>query len=69
MRRVAERRRGVSGLLTRRPQIDSYCDPAGQELSGINQVDQLRRIVDLYDRGLVSSEELRRQQERTLRIE
>ena len=69
MRRVAERRRGGAGLLTRRPQIDVHADPAGAEGPGIYQVDQLRRIVDLYDRGLVSGEELRRQQERALASE
>ena len=66
MRRVAERRRGGAGLLTRRPQIDSPTDLTGAEGPGISQVDQLRRIVDLYDRGLVSGEEVRRQQERAL---
>ena len=68
MRRVAERRRGGAGLLTRRPQTD-HPDPTGSHGAGINQADQLRRIVDLYDRGLVSGEELRRQQERALASE
>ena len=66
MKLVAGRRRGGAWLLTRRPQIDSCADPTGRERQGIDQVDQLRRIVDLYDRGLVSREELRRQQERAL---
>ena len=67
MRRVAQRRRSTGGLLTRRPQLDGYPSPGGR--SEVSPVDQLRRLVDLYDRGLVTQEELRRQQERALRLE
>ena len=69
MRRVAPRRRDHGGLLTRRPQLDTFPDPSDEEAFGVDWVDQLRRLVDLYDRGLVSREQLRRQQERALRLD
>ena len=49
MRRVADTRTGRPGLLARRPWIDRSFHPA------------LRALVDLYDRGLRSAEELSRQ--------
>ena len=66
MQRVARRRRPDTGLLTRRPQIDPFVgDEAGH--GGIDWVDQLRQVLELYDRGLVSLEEVRRQQAAALR--
>jgi hypothetical protein len=56
-------------LLVRRPQLDVLPDPTSEEPLGIDWVDQLRRLVDLYDRGLVSREQLREQQERALRLD
>jgi hypothetical protein len=69
MRRVAPRRRDHGGLLTRRPQLDAFPDRTGEDSYGIDWVDQLRRLVDLYDRGLVSREQLRSQQERIIRLD
>ena len=69
MRRVTSRRRDHGGLLTRRPQLDVLADPTSEEPLGIDWVDQLRRLVDLYDRGLVSREQLHEQQERALRLD
>jgi hypothetical protein len=67
---VAQRRRESGGLLTRRPQLDVFPDPSDDDMvNGVDWVDQLRRLVDLYDRGLVSREQLRRQQERVLRLD
>lgn len=59
MRRVADTRRGRPGLLARRPWIDRSFSP--EQASVVNLADQLRELVDLYDRGLLSAEELARQ--------
>jgi len=66
MRQVAERRPECGGLLVRRPQLGTFPDESGEDAYGIDWVEQLRRLVDLYDRGLVSREQVRRQQERML---
>jgi hypothetical protein len=50
----------------RRPNLGTFPNQSGDDDDGIDWVEQLRRLVDLYDRGLVSSEQVRRQQERML---
>jgi hypothetical protein len=59
MRRVADSRGDRPDLLARRPWIDRSF--AADPTPGVNPVDQLRELVDLYDRGLLSREELERQ--------
>lgn len=67
MKQVAEKRPDCGGLLVRRPQLGTFPNQSGDETDGTDWVEQLRRLVDLYDRGLVSGEQVRRQQERMLR--
>ncbi|GAB3787636.1 SHOCT domain-containing protein [Nocardioides ungokensis] len=59
MKRVAHTREYSPDLLARRPWIDRSfaADPS----PGVNPVDQLRELIDLYDRGLLSREDLERQ--------
>jgi len=45
--------------LARRPWIDRSFHPATSSV--VNLADQLRALVDLYDQGLLSAEELSRQ--------
>jgi len=59
MRRVADTRAGRPGLLARRPWIDRSFHPVTSSV--VNLADQLRALVDLYDQGLLSAEELSRQ--------
>lgn len=59
MRRVADTRVDRQDLLARRPWIDRSF--ATDPTPGVNPADQLRELVDLYDRGLLSREELGRQ--------
>ena len=59
MKRVADTRGARPGLLTRRPWIDRSFSPDHGPV--VNVADQLRELVDLYDRGLLSADELARQ--------
>lgn len=59
MRRVSDSREGRASLLSRRPWIDRSFTP--DRTPGVNLADQLRELVDLHDRGLLSTEELERQ--------
>jgi hypothetical protein len=61
MHRVAWSRRGHVGVLRRRPTLDTTTD-ASSTAVGVRRVDEVRALVDLYDRGLLSEEELERQQ-------
>ncbi len=59
MRRVSDTREGRAGLLSRRPWVDLSFTPRRAPVPDV--ADQLRELVDLYDRGLLSAEELDRQ--------
>jgi hypothetical protein len=59
MRRVAHPRGDLPDLLARRPWIDLGF--AAGPAPGVSPTDQLRELVDLYERGLVTREELDRQ--------
>jgi hypothetical protein len=59
MRRVAKTRRGHPDLLTRRPWLDHSITATATP--GVNRADQLRALVELFDRGHLSREELSRQ--------
>lgn len=59
MRRVADTREDSPDLLARRPWIDRSF--SAEPTPRVNPVDQLRELADLYDRGLLSREELERQ--------
>lgn len=60
MRRVAESRRDHPDVLARRPWVDrTIFSRAGTPR--VSTVDQVRELVDLYDRGLLSQEEFDRQ--------
>jgi len=61
MERVAWSRREHVGVLRRRPTLDTSTDP-GSAPAGVRRVDQVRALVELYDRGLLSEEEFERQQ-------
>ncbi len=64
MRRVADTREGRPGLLARRPWIDRSF--RSERTPGVNLVDQLRELVELYDRGLLSTDEFARQRAKLL---
>ena len=66
MHRVAWSRRGHVGVLRRRPTLDTTADPSSTA-AGVRRVDQVRALVDLYDRGLLSEEELEREQAEVFR--
>jgi hypothetical protein len=59
MRRVADSRRDRPGLLVRRPHLDrrGIASPGRH----VNPVDQYRALISLFDRGLLSAEELQAQ--------
>jgi hypothetical protein len=59
--RVAWSRRRHVGVLRRRPRLDTSADPLAPP-PGVRRVDQVRALVDLHDRGLLSEEELEHQQ-------
>jgi aryl-alcohol dehydrogenase-like predicted oxidoreductase len=60
MRRVAESRREHPDVLARRPWVDrTIFSRSG--IPGPSTVDQVRELVDLFDRGLLSQEEFERQ--------
>ena len=62
MRRVAASRRQHLDLLRRRPTLD----PVTVE-QPVRRVDQLRALLRLVDRGVLSPEEFDRQQEKVYR--
>ena len=62
MKRVASSRRSHIDLLRRRPLLDPVVvtSPAS---AAVGRVDQLRVLLHLVERGVISAEELERQQE------
>ena len=66
MRRVASSRRSHVDLLRRRPLLDPVVVTSATS-AAVNRVDQLRALLHLVDQGLLSAEELERQQESSLR--
>jgi hypothetical protein len=66
MKRVASSRRSHVDLLRRRPLLDPV-EETSPASAAANRVDQLRVLLHLVDRGLLSAEELERQQESILR--
>ena len=66
MRRVASSRRGNVDLLRRRPVLETAgLDPPAPDAE--RRVDQLRALMRLVERGVLSAEEFERQEERVLR--
>lgn len=63
MRRVATSRRQHLDLLRRRPTLD----PVAVEQQPGQRLDQLRALLRLVDRGVLSPEEFDRQQEKVYR--
>ena len=66
MRRVALSRRQHVDLLRRRPTLD----PAPVErpaVGAVRRVDQLRALLGLVDRGVLSAEEFERQEAKVFR--
>ena len=63
MGHVTASRRGRVDLLRRRPEWGHGQVPS-PELDAVRRVDQLRALVRLVERGLLSAEEFERQQER-----
>ncbi|MGY2702362.1 MULTISPECIES: hypothetical protein [unclassified Nocardioides] len=64
MRRVAASRRQHLDLLRRRPTLD----PVPVERPGaVRRVDQLRALLQLVDRGVLSAEEFERQERKVYR--
>jgi hypothetical protein len=53
-------------VLRRRPTLDTTADPSSTA-AGVRRVDQVRALVDLYDRGQLSEEELEREQAQVFR--
>ncbi len=64
MRRVAETRAGRPALLSRRPWIDRGF--RSERATCVNLADQLRELLDLQERGLLSADELASQQSKLL---
>ena len=66
MRRVASDRRRHVDLLRRRPVLDAVpVDPTAPE--AVRRVDQLRALLHLVDRGVLSAGEFERHQEKVFR--
>lgn len=66
MRRVAGSRRQHVDLLRRRPTLDPVA--VEQPVTGaVRRVDQLRALLGLVDRGVLSEEEFERQEEKVYR--
>lgn len=66
MKRVAQTRENHPGVLSRRPAIDRPLAETTVPLP-VDEVDQLRELVDLVDRGLLSREEFERQRRKVTR--
>ena len=66
MRRVASSRRGHVDLLRRRPALGPMATPAAAP-EALRRVDQLRALMRLVERGVLSAEEFERQEERVFR--
>jgi hypothetical protein len=60
VRRVGGSRRFLVDLLRRRPALDRGEVPPA-EAAGLRRVDQVREVLDLVDRGLLSEEEFEKQ--------
>lgn len=66
MRRVASSRRGHVDLLRRRPVLEPMLlDAPGPD--AVRRVDQLRALLRLVERGVLSAEELERHEESAFR--
>jgi len=66
VKRVASDRRRHVDLLRRRPVLDAV--PVDPTASGaVRRVDQLRALLHLVDRGVLSADEFERQQEKVFR--
>ena len=67
MKRVASSRRSHVDLLRRRPALDQVVvsSPAS---AAVGRVNQLRVLLHLVERGVISAEELERQQETLTRL-
>jgi hypothetical protein len=63
MRRVSASRRQHVDLLRRRPTLD----PVEVEQPAARRLDQVRALLRLVDRGVLSAEEFERQQEKVFR--
>ena len=66
MKRVASSRRSHVDLLRRRPRLDPVVAPS-PAAAAVSRVDHLRVLLHLVERGVLSAEELERQQESILR--
>ena len=62
MKRVASSRRSHVDLLRRRPLLDPVVVDSPTS-AAVGRVDQLRVLLHLVERGVISAEELERQQE------
>ncbi len=66
MKRVASSRRRHVDLLRRRPVLDAVAvDPPASR--AVRRVDQLRALLRLVERGVLSAEEFERQEEKVFR--
>ena len=62
MRRVAASRRSHVDLLRRRPLLDPVVGTSPAS-TAVSRVDQLRVLLHLVERGVLSAEEMERQEE------
>jgi hypothetical protein len=66
VKRVASSRLRHADLLRRRPRLDAVSvDP--REVQAVYRVDQLRALLDLVERGLLSPDEFERQEDKVFR--
>jgi len=63
MKRVATSRAHLLGVLRRRPVVDAMADQYTPELD-VRHTNQVRELLSLVDRGLLSEEEFEQQQAR-----
>jgi len=63
MERVATSRAHLLGVLRRRPVIDATADQYPPDLD-VRRTNQVRELLSLVDRGLLSEEEFEQQQAR-----
>jgi hypothetical protein len=63
MERVASSRDHLLGVLRRRPVVDATRDQRRPDLD-VRRSNQVRELLSLVDRGLLSEEEFAQQQER-----
>ncbi|WP_244928468.1 SHOCT domain-containing protein [Nocardioides sp. W7] len=61
MRRAAASRRGHVGILRRPPTLDAKASGAASSPPSVRRTDQVRQLLRLVDRGVLSDEEFERQ--------